>query len=87
MRNRPDDALKVLVRLHAGKSSDSHAFAEEEFQILKAQIDFEARSRQPLLALLKNAPMRKRLSIGFVTMFGTQCIGTLIILGQCDSNL
>ncbi|EXJ69164.1 uncharacterized protein A1O5_08099 [Cladophialophora psammophila CBS 110553] len=80
MRSRPEDALKVLVKLHSSKSSVSHTFAEEEFKILKAQIDFESHSRLSILSILKRAPLRKRLIIGFVSMFGTQCIGTLIIL-------
>jgi len=82
MKNRPEDARKVLVKLHATKAGDSHDFAEQEFRILKTQIDFESHSKLSILTILKRVPLRKRLTIGFITMFGTQCIGTLIILGQ-----
>ncbi|OAG38060.1 hypothetical protein AYO21_07782 [Fonsecaea monophora] len=80
MKGRSEDALKVLIRLHSSKSSESHEFADREYQILKAQIDFETPSKTSLWKMVKQPPLRKRLVIGFITMFGTQCIGTLIIL-------
>lgn len=82
MNDRPEDALKVLIKLHSGGSSTDHTFAENEYRILKAQIDFESQSRTTILDMMRRPPLRKRLIIGFITMFATQCIGTLVILGQ-----
>lgn len=85
MMGQADDAKRVLIRLHSQKDDETHVFAEQEFRIIKSQIDFESQSHLSLWAMVKRAPLRKRLVIGFLTMFSTQCIGTLIILGQYSS--
>lgn len=83
MKDRPDDAWKVVAKLHGGHdpNSDKGIFAKEEFYQMKEQVraDVAKASRETLLDLFRIPSYRKRMITSFFVMFGAQSTGILVI--------
>ncbi|KAH7168211.1 hypothetical protein DER46DRAFT_500456 [Fusarium sp. MPI-SDFR-AT-0072] len=78
--DRPEEALAVLKRLHASAQDSEFQFARKEFNDMQQQIGIEKNAgRDSYLDLLTKRSMLKRVVVGFLTMFGAQCTGTLVI--------
>ncbi|RKK76706.1 hypothetical protein BFJ68_g10315 [Fusarium oxysporum] len=76
----PDEALVVLKRLHANVHDSEFEFARKEFHDMQQQLNLEkAVGKDSYLDLLTERSMLKRVAAGFLTMFGAQCTGTLVI--------
>jgi hypothetical protein len=55
-------------------------FARKEFHDMQQQLNLEkAVGKDSYLDLLTERSMLKRVAAGFLTMFGAQCTGTLVI--------
>lgn len=66
--------------LHRDKNDPSDALVKEEFYALLKQIELEnAQGGTGYKQLFSGAAKRKRLALGFLTIFGGQCTATVVI--------
>ncbi|KAF4629543.1 hypothetical protein G7Y89_g8598 [Cudoniella acicularis] len=84
INNHPDDAWRVVERLHATKDSDGHAlvsFAQEEFYQIsrQAQADQIIASEESFWALFTKPSYRRRMIRAFRTMLSSESTGILVI--------
>lgn len=83
IQNRSDDAWKVVSRLHGSGSDDGAAalFAREEFYQISRQVsaDIAASSGENIWTLFKKPSYRRRMICAFLTMFGSESTGILVI--------
>lgn len=91
LQNRPDDAWKVVSRLHgAGKGSNPSVelFAKEEFYQIsrQAQADQAASAGENLWTLFTKRSYRHRMICAFLTMFGSESTGILVIYSKSKIN-
>ena len=82
-----DEAQKVLQQLRASPDDPNDEVAKEEFIQTKEQIRLESEKLaqwggSPWLAIFKKASYRKRMIIGFLTQWGAEFGGPLIIVGS-----
>ncbi|KAH7006628.1 general substrate transporter [Fusarium venenatum] len=79
--DRPDEALDVLKRLHANVQDTEFQFARKEFHDMQQQLSLEKTTgKDSYMDLLTQKGLLKRVIVGFLTMFGAQCTGTLVPL-------
>ncbi|KAK4944923.1 hypothetical protein LTR10_015842 [Elasticomyces elasticus] len=84
MNDRFDEAWAIVLKLHAdGKdpeAEDVH-FATEEFYQMRRQVaaDKAVASQETLMTLFTKPSYRKRMICGFLTMFGAESTGILVI--------
>ncbi len=84
MKGRSDEAWHITAKLHGGvHDTDSHAsiFAKEEFYQMSQQVaaDTQMASGENLWTLFKKPSYRRRMICGFITMFGAESTGILVI--------
>ncbi|KAG8355324.1 hypothetical protein FVEN_g6736 [Fusarium venenatum] len=78
--DRPDEALDVLKRLHANVQDTEFQFARKEFHDMQQQLSLEKTTgKDSYMDLLTQKGLLKRVIVGFLTMFGAQCTGTLVV--------
>ena len=87
MANRPDEAWLVVDKLHGTKGSeDSHArsFAKEEFYQISRQVQADqlAASGETFWTLFTRPSYRRRMICTFLTMFGSESTGILVIYSE-----
>lgn len=82
LNGRSADSQKILIKLHNDSADPEHSFARNEFDLMKAQIDLEAEETQNISRIWTNPHLRKRFTIGFLVMSGTQSSGAIIILSK-----
>ena len=80
LHDRHEKAYQVTEWLHRDPQDPEGILVKEEFYALLKQLEFEKLSggggyRQ----LFSGAANRKRLALGFFTIFGGQCTATLVI--------
>lgn len=82
-KERPEEALKVLKRLHAKKQDDGDIdeYAKREFVQMSKQIEFDTSVQRELgrFAILKTAANRKRVYLGAGLLWGCQFMGLTVI--------
>ena len=86
-KGKMDEAQKVLQQLRASPDDPNHEVAKEEFIQTKEQIRLESEKLSqyggsPWLAVFKKASYRKRMVIGFLTQWGAEFGGPLIIVSS-----
>ncbi len=84
MNDRPKEAWEIVLKLHSdGKNVDSEAahFANEEFYQMRRQViaDKAFASEETLWTLFTKPSYRKRMVCAFLTMFGAESTGILVI--------
>lgn len=83
-KGKLDEARHVLERLRASPDDPEHLVAREEFYQTKEQIRLEAERLIPYgnvwKAVVKKKSYRKRMGIGFLTQWGAEFGGPLIIV-------
>ncbi|KAM0408482.1 hypothetical protein ACHAPD_011958 [Fusarium lateritium] len=80
LNDRPDEALDVLKRLHANVQDTEFQFARKEFHDMQQQLSLEKTTgKDSYMDLLTQKGLLKRVIVGFLTMFGAQCTGTLVV--------
>ena len=86
-KGKMDEAQKVLQQLRASPDDPNHEVAKEEFIQTKERIRLESEKLSqyggsPWLAVFKKASYRKRMVIGFLTQWGAEFGGPLIIVSS-----
>jgi fucose permease len=82
MQNRPQDAWKVIQKLHeSGKDSSRDSFAKEEFYQMTQQVnvDQEMARGESVKTLFTKRSYRKRMFCAFMTMFASESTGILVV--------
>ncbi|SCV36687.1 related to sugar transporter [Fusarium fujikuroi] len=78
--DRNDDALAVLTRIHHDAQDPDGHFAAREFHLIREQCTIDnAKGPVTYRELLTNIGNLKRVALGFLTMAGAQCTGTIVI--------
>lgn len=79
-RNRIDEALKVMIRLHGG-SSDDDEFARREVALIESQLltDEELIISGGRWQILTQMTYLKRVAISLILILGTQNLGVIVI--------
>ncbi len=84
-KDRPSEAWKVVSKLHGStdEADDSTiaSFAREEFYQMTHQVqaDKEMAAGESLMTLFRKPSYRKRMICAFLTMFGAESTGILVI--------
>lgn len=91
-KGKLDEALKVLERLRQLPEDPDNLVAKEEFYQTKEQIQLEAEKlaasgNTVWTAVLKKPSYRKRMIIGFLTQWGAEFGGPLIIVSERKTEL
>ncbi len=86
LKDRPAEAWKILARLHgAGKETETSSaagqFAREEFYQMSQQVqaDKVMAAGESLMTLFTKPSYRKRMICAFLTMFGAESTGILVV--------
>lgn len=86
--NRPESCLAVLKRIHADVKDPEGHFAMREYHVMQQQFTLDSSfTGGSYKSLLVEPHNRKRVFIGFMTMFGAQCTGTLVINSKHSFDL
>lgn len=91
-KGKLDEAQKVLERLRQSPEDPDNLVAKEEFYQTKEQIQLEAEKlaasgNTVWTAVLKKPSYRKRMIIGFLTQWGAEFGGPLIIVSERKTEL
>lgn len=83
-KDRPSDAWKVVSKLHgSGEEADATvaSFAREEFYQMSQQVQADKimATGESFMTLFKKVSYRKRMICAFLTMFGAESTGILVI--------
>ncbi|GJC92665.1 High-affinity glucose transporter [Colletotrichum higginsianum IMI 349063] len=76
---RHEEALGILQKLHGDAAPESEDYVQQEFSTIRDQIEADSAHPTSWASLFKVRSYRKRLLVGFGTMFGAQCTGTQVI--------
>lgn len=80
LHDQHDKAFQVTEWLHRDPQDPEGILVKEEFYALIKQLEFEnMQGGGGYRQLFSGAANRKRLALGFFTVFGGQCTGTLVI--------
>lgn len=87
MKDRNDEAWQTVLKLHSSgieDNSDSTAFAKEEFYQMTMQVnrDRAIAANETVWTLFSRPSYRKRMLCAFMTMFGTESTGILVIYSE-----
>jgi hypothetical protein len=78
-RQRQEEALTVIQKLHRDKDDPDNTFAIREFEQIKQQYMIDRENEVSWLNMFTKKSYRKRLIIGFIVMFASQTTGTTVI--------
>lgn len=89
MRDRHAEAWKTTLRLHtSGKNADPDTvtFANEEFYQMSRQVknDKVFAAEETVWTLFKKPSYRKRMICAFLTMFGAESTGILVVYSTIE---
>ena len=92
MKDRDDEAWRTVLKLHSSGSDDDSAaatFAKEEYYQMKMQVhrDQAIAAEETVSTLFTKPSYRKRMFCAFMTMFGTESTGILVIYSTSDIAL
>ena len=79
MKGRTDQAWTVLQRLHHDAGDSSETAAHDEFESMKAQIEYERSQPSGYLGILKTSSYRKRAFLSCFVQFAANNTGGLVI--------
>lgn len=84
MKDRDDEAWQTVLKLHSSGTDDNSAaaiFAKEEYFQMKVQVhrDQSIAAEETVATLFTKSSYRKRMLCAFMTMFGTESTGILVI--------
>lgn len=78
-RQRADEALRVVQRLHRDETDPDDVFAFREYQQIKQQYEIDKSNEVTWKEMFSRPSYRKRMIIGAIVMFGSQTTGTTVI--------
>ncbi|KAK5322079.1 hypothetical protein LTR93_006317 [Exophiala xenobiotica] len=80
LRDRHDDAYRAIEYLHGDPSDPQQSLAKREYEAVRKQIELDCvKGNGSYKELFTNPANRKRVSIGFLLLFGAQCTATIVI--------
>lgn len=85
-RDRGEECLAVLRKIHADASDPDGEFAQLEYNQIRQQITYEKGLPSSWASIFKIPSYRKRLFVGFGCMFFAQCTGTQVINSKSSSS-
>lgn len=90
-KGRAQEAWNNLSKLRRSPEDPEDLVAKEEFYQMREQLNLEARVRADLnqsvwIAVWKKPSYRKRMIIGFMTQWGVQFAGPLVIVSALVSS-
>lgn len=77
-KDRHDQALKVLMRLHHHASDPDHTFAHQEYRQIKEQHEEDEKNKATWAQMWTVKSYRRRSLLSFFVMFGSQMTSILI---------
>lgn len=81
LNRRDTEAYITLFKLHVTKTDTTHALASEEQELIRKQIDLDARHETSWAALSRRPSTRRRLLLGMYMMFLQQSTGQNVLYG------
>lgn len=78
-RDRHDEALRVLTRLHRNKEDPDNLFAHREYLQIREQHDEDEQNKATWAQIWTVPSYRRRQLVGIFIMFGSQLTATLIV--------
>ncbi|KAL1981874.1 hypothetical protein VTN96DRAFT_2061 [Rasamsonia emersonii] len=78
-RERSDEALRIIQRLHRDESDPDNTFAYREYQQIRQQYEIDKKNEVSWKDMFVKASYRKRVIIGVIVMFASQTTGTTVI--------
>lgn len=92
LQNRPEDAWEVVSKLHGnGNAEDQTAisFAKEEFYQIsrQAEADRVISANETIWTLFTKPSYRRRMICAFLTMFGSESTGILVVYSEYSMKL
>jgi hypothetical protein len=85
-KERHDQALQVLSRLHRDKRDPDHVFAHQEYCQIKEQHDEDESNKATWKQMWTVKSYRRRGFLSFFVMFGSQMTAILIASSMVDSE-
>lgn len=85
MQNRADEAWKTVEKLHGSHSNEeAETFAKEEFYQMHCQVEADQTmaSGETIWTLFTKPSYRKRMICAFLTMFGAESTGILVVYSK-----
>lgn len=80
LRDRHDDAYRVIEYLHRDPDDPDQMLAKEEYYSMRRQIEMDrAKGNGSYKELFTVPANRRRVFLGFMTLFGAQCTATIVI--------
>lgn len=80
LKDRHDDAYKAIEYLHHDPDDPQQILAKEEYYAMVKQIELDRSKGDGSYKELFTVPSnRKRVLLGFITLFGAQCTATIVI--------
>lgn len=94
MQGRQKEAWEVIHKLHHGKKAsvgegdDAHFAREEFYQIFRqVEVDRAFVSQETVWTLFTKPSYRRRMLCAFLTTFGTESTGILVIYSKSGSQI
>lgn len=78
-RERSEEALRIIQRLHRDESDPDNTFAYREYQQIRQQYEIDKKNEVSWKDMFVKASYRKRVIIGVIVMFASQTTGTTVI--------
>jgi hypothetical protein len=80
LRDRHDDAYRAIEYLHGDPSDPQQRRAKREYEAVQKQLELDrVKGSGSYKELFTNPANRKRVTIGFLLLFGAQCTATIVI--------
>lgn len=83
-KERYNEALQVLSRLHRNKNDPDHAFAHQEYRQIREQHEEAEKSKATWTQMWTVKSYRRRSLLSFFVMFGSQMTAILIASSKYD---
>lgn len=83
-RDRGEECLAILRKIHADASDPNGDFAQREYTQISRQITYEKTLPSSWGSIFTIPSYRKRFIVGFGCMFFAQCTGTQVINSESD---
>lgn len=81
-RDRSEEALEIVKKLHQDPSDPDNIFAFREYQQIRQQFEIDRRSAVSWTQMFTKSSYRKRMIIGFIVLFGSQTTATTVIASK-----
>lgn len=81
-RDRSEEALVIVRKLHRDPNDPDDTYAFREFQQIRQQYEIDRQNAVSWAQIFARPSYRKRMIIGFIVLFGAQTTGTTVIASK-----